>query len=300
MAIFAHAGSKVISQGFTGRQATFYAERARAYGTQFVGGVRPGKGGTRHLGLPVFNTVREARAETGADASIVFVPAEHAGAAMIEAIEAGIELIVAVTERVPVHDMVRVRAALTGSQSRLIGPNSQGVLVPGACQIGVMTTVDTSPGRIGVVSRSASLTSEAVSQLNRAGHGQSTIVGIGGDPLIGTDFVPCLAAFDADADTDAIVMIGEIGGDFEEVAADWIGAANPRTPVVALVVGEHAPLGTRMGHAGTVSEIGSRGVADKIDRLAAAGARIADNVDAIVPTVAAALATQTHDQRNPA
>jgi len=292
MAIFAGRETKVISQGFTGRQATFYAERAKAYGTRLVAGVRPGKGGRRHLGLPVFDTVRAARSDTGADASIVFVPPASAGAAMIEAIEAELALIVCVTERVPIHDMVRVKAALVGSESILIGPNSQGVLVPGACQIGVMTTQDTSPGRIGIVSRSASLTSETVSQLNRAGHGQSTIVGIGGDPLIGTDFVPCLVAFEADTQTDAIVVIGEIGGSFEEDAATWIKQTQPTTPIVGLVVGRHAPIGQRMGHAGTVSEIGSLGVEDKVARLKSSGVLMAAHVDDVGAVVARALEEQ--------
>jgi succinyl-CoA synthetase alpha subunit len=292
MSILCNAETKLIVQGMTGRSGTFYTDQAINYGTDVVGGVRPGKGGKNHIGRPIFNSVRDAKAETNATASMVMVPAHNAGAAMIEAIEAEIELIVCVTERIPVLDMVRVKAALKGSKSELVGANSQGVLTPGACKIGVMSTADAKPGHIGIASRSASLTSEVVAGLSALGLGQSTTVGIGGDPVHGIGFVRCLELFVADPDTHGVVLIGEIGGDEEEQAAAYLRANPPGKPIAGLVVGRHAPAERRMGHAGTLSVFGSGNAATKNAVLKAAGVHVATNVDdvaqAMVGTSAAA------------
>lgn len=285
MAILVDSGTKVICQGITGWMGSFYTSQAIAYGTKVVGGVRPGKGGIRCLDVPVFDTVSQATEQTGADASIIFVPPANAGAAMIEAIEAGVPLVVCVTERVPVLDMVRVKHALRGSRTRLVGPNSQGVLSPGRCKIGVMSTANERPGRIGIVSRSASLTSEIVSQTTKSGHGQSTTIGIGGDPVHGMDFVDCLKLFLEDDETDAIVLIGEMGGMEEQEAAEFIKSAGPGKPIVALIVGRHAPPERRMGHAGTLPIFGRSSAHDKINALRDAGIYIADDADAIVPAL---------------
>jgi len=291
MSILANANTKLIVQGMTGRSGTFYSDQAINYGTNVVGGVRPGKGGKQHIGRPIFNTVAEAMVETGANATMIMVPAHNAAAAVIEAVEAEMPLIVCVTERIPVLDMVRVKDALKGSKSELVGGNSQGVLTPGACKIGVMSTADATPGPIGIASRSASLTSEAVANLTRAGLGQSTTVGIGGDPVHGIGFVRCLELFMADDDTHGIVLIGEIGGDEEEQAAAYLKKMRPRKPVIGLVVGRHAPAQRRMGHAGTLSVFGSGNAESKNAALQSAGVHVVENVvdvaqamvDALVP-----------------
>lgn len=285
MSIFVNSDTRVIVQGMTGRSGTFYTDQAVRYGSTYVGGVRPGKGGTRHLDLPMFNTVKEAMAETGANASMVIVPAPSAGDAMIEAIEAGIGVVVCVTERVPQHDMSRVKMALQSSDTVLIGPNSQGILTPGQCKIGVMPTGNAKPGNVGIASRSASLTSEILAQFSKAGMGQSTTVGIGGDTLHGVDFVECLKRFRDDPETEAVVLIGEIGGRSEEDAAAYLASVDYGKPVVALVVGRHAPRGRRMGHAGTLSVLGGGSANDKIASLREAGAIIAENADDVVNAV---------------
>lgn len=277
MAILVGPETKVICQGITGRTASYHIERAMAYGTNVVGGVRPGKGGTRHLDVPVFDTVSDAVAGTGADASIVFVPPPNAAGAMIEAIEAEIPVVVCVTERVPVLDMVRVKAALEGSRTRLVGPNSQGVLSPQACKLGVMSTVHERPGSIGIASRSATLTSEIMAQTSAAGLGQSTTVGIGGDPVHGIGFVDCLELFFEDPDTRGVILIGEIGGTEEEMAADYLRARKASKPVVALVAGRHAPPERRMGHAGTLTLFGRADANQKIKALRSADVHIALN-----------------------
>ncbi|RMD61926.1 MAG: succinate--CoA ligase subunit alpha [Alphaproteobacteria bacterium] len=290
MAILIDRDTKVICQGMTGRQATFHCEQMIAYGTRIVAGVTPGKGGTRHLYLPVFDTVAEAVRETGAEASLVFVPPRNAAAAMIEAIDAGVSLVVCVTERVPVLDMVRVRRRLADSQTRLIGPNSPGLIVPERCKIGLMPTQTLVPGRIGIVSRSATLTYEAVDQTTAARLGQSTVVGIGGDPVGGMDFVACLELFLADDETRGIVLLGEIGGTAEEEAAAFIAARKPDKPIVAFVAGVHAPRGRRMGHAGTLNVVGGGTAAEKIAALREAGVHIASSVAEIGTTMRHVLA----------
>ncbi|MGX0902779.1 succinyl-CoA synthetase alpha subunit [Roseovarius sp. MBR-79] len=293
MAIFVNSETRLIVQGMTGRSGTFYTDEAIRYGTTCLGGVRPGKGGSSHIGLPLFDTVAEAVAATQANASLVIVPAPQAGPAMIEAIEAGIGVVVCVTERVPQHDMSRVKQALAGTDTVLIGPNSQGILTAGQCKIGVMPTVNAVPGHIGIASRSASLTSEILAQCSKAGLGQSTTVGIGGDTLHGVGFVECLKAFRDDPETEAVVLIGEIGGRGEEEAAAYLETVDYGKPVVALVVGRHAPRGRRMGHAGTLSVLGGGTAADKIARLRAAGAEIAAHADDVVAAVTRATARTT-------
>lgn len=274
MAILITPETKVICQGLTGRAATFHCARMLSYGTQLVGGVVPGKGGRTHLDLPIFNTVREAVDATGASASLVFVPPQNAAAAMIEGIEAELELLVCVTERIPVLDMVRVRQALNGSKTKLVGPNSQGVLAPGIGQLGVMATLDARRGGIGIASRSASLTSEVVLQTTRAGLGQSTTVGIGGDPVHGLSLKDAVALFLDDNDTDGIIVIGEIGGTDEEEVASLIAARKPAKPIVALIAGRHAPPERRMGHAGALATQGAGSAADKIRSLEQAGVHV--------------------------
>ncbi|MGH6948435.1 MAG: succinate--CoA ligase subunit alpha [Kiloniellales bacterium] len=289
MAVLIDADTKVVCQGITGRQATFHCEQAISYGTRLVAGVTPGKGGKRHLGLPVFEKVAEAVKETGATASLVFVPPRNAAAAMIEAIEADVPLVVCVTERIPVLDMVRVKERLADSRTRLIGPNSAGIIAPGQAKIGVMPAHLHVPGKIGLVSRSASLAYEAAEQLTRWRLGQSTAIGIGGDPVTGLGFVECIELFLADPQTEGIVMLGEIGGDAEEEAAAFIAKAKPRKPIVAYVAGLNAPTGQRMGHAGTITLFGSGDAAAKIAALEAAGAIVAANAAVIGRTMRQAL-----------
>ena len=289
MAILIDANTRLLVQGMTGRAATYHVARMIAYGTKVVAGVTPGKGGRSHLDAPIFETVAEAVAATGANASMLFVPPEHAAKAMIEAIEAEVPLMVCVTERVPVMDMVRVSQALRGTKTRLVGPNSQGILSPGMSQVGVMTTVNAKAGGIGIASRSASLTSEVMAQTTLAGLGQSTTVGVGGDPVHGLSLKACVELFLADPGTRGIVVIGEIGGTEEEEVAAYVRAVRPAKPIVAFVAGRHAPPERRMGHAGAFATDGGGAAAPKIAVLEAAGIRIARNAAVVGQTIAAAL-----------
>jgi len=276
MSVLVDQSTRLIVQGFTGREGTFHAQQAIAYGTDVVGGVVPGKGGTKHMDLPVFDTVARAAKETGANASVIFVPPPFAADAIMEAADAGLPLVVCITEGIPTLDMVKAWRFLEGRPTRLIGPNCPGIISPGKCKVGIMPGSIHLPGHVGVISRSGTLTYEAVGQLSHLGIGQSTCIGIGGDPIIGTNFVDALELFNADPDTHAIVMIGEIGGNAEETAAAYV-KANVKKPVVGFVAGRTAPPGRRMGHAGAIVAGGSGKASDKIKAMQEAGITVCES-----------------------